>query len=211
MTQPPSEDGEWQSIRPLHPFRDTNCTPNFILYFTDDIIIEATEAGFPLGPFDLPKVSDKRRSIRDVEARSVVSLNRGPDLLETLPILSSVQRHLVSVPLTTPLGEPYRAGASSVYNLSNRTPTTGLDRITSAASSVSLHHASSGTSTASSSSGSAAALVAGGLSSPSSSLTGPAEKPYFDDVNSRNVTTVVDDTAVLKCRVKHKGDRTVGH
>ncbi|EAA01704.5 AGAP001201-PA, partial [Anopheles gambiae str. PEST] len=35
------------------------------------------------------------------------------------------------------------------------------------------------------------------------------EKPYFDDVNSRNVTTVVDDTAVLKCRVKHKGDRTV--
>lgn len=38
----------------------------------------------------------------------------------------------------------------------------------------------------------------------------PADnKPYFDDVNPRNVTTVVDDTAVLKCRVKHKGNRTV--
>uniref|UniRef100_A0A453YPH2 Ig-like domain-containing protein n=1 Tax=Anopheles gambiae TaxID=7165 RepID=A0A453YPH2_ANOGA len=82
--------------------------------------------------------------------------------------------------------------------------------ITSAASPGSLQHATAGTSTASSSgSASAAALVAGGLASPSSSLTGPAEKPYFDDVNSRNVTTVVDDTAVLKCRVKHKGDRTV--
>uniref|UniRef100_A0A182NQU0 Ig-like domain-containing protein n=1 Tax=Anopheles dirus TaxID=7168 RepID=A0A182NQU0_9DIPT len=91
--------------------------------------------------------------------------------------------------------------------------TLGSHRITSAASAASLHHAAGGTSTASSSSSaSAAALVAGGLSSPSSSLTGsPAEKPYFDDVNSRNVTTVVDDTAVLKCRVKHKGDRTVGH
>uniref|UniRef100_A0A182YHV3 Ig-like domain-containing protein n=1 Tax=Anopheles stephensi TaxID=30069 RepID=A0A182YHV3_ANOST len=85
-------------------------------------------------------------------------------------------------------------------------------RITSAASSASLHHANgAGTSTAASSAVSAAALLAGGLSSPSSSLTGPAEKPYFDDVNSRNVTTVVDDTAILKCRVKHKGDRTVGH
>uniref|UniRef100_A0A182JNT4 Ig-like domain-containing protein n=1 Tax=Anopheles christyi TaxID=43041 RepID=A0A182JNT4_9DIPT len=84
--------------------------------------------------------------------------------------------------------------------------------ITSAASSASLQHAAGGTSTASSSAAaSAAALVAGGLSSPSSSLTGPTEKPYFDDVNSRNVTTVVDDTAILKCRVKHKGDRTVGH
>ncbi|XP_041761272.1 uncharacterized protein LOC121587949 isoform X1 [Anopheles merus] len=82
--------------------------------------------------------------------------------------------------------------------------------ITSAASPGSPQHATAGTSTAASSgSASAAALVAGGLASPSSSLTGPAEKPYFDDVNSRNVTTVVDDTAVLKCRVKHKGDRTV--
>lgn len=35
------------------------------------------------------------------------------------------------------------------------------------------------------------------------------EKPYFDDVSPRNITTVVDDTAILKCRVKNKGDRTV--
>lgn len=34
-------------------------------------------------------------------------------------------------------------------------------------------------------------------------------KPYFDDISARNVTTVVDDTAILKCRVKNKGDRTV--
>ncbi|XP_055608629.1 zwei Ig domain protein zig-8-like [Uranotaenia lowii] len=34
-------------------------------------------------------------------------------------------------------------------------------------------------------------------------------KPYFDDISPRNVTTVVDDMAVLKCRVKHKGNRTV--
>lgn len=35
------------------------------------------------------------------------------------------------------------------------------------------------------------------------------EKPYFDDISPRNITTVVDDTAILKCRVKNKGDRTV--
>lgn len=35
------------------------------------------------------------------------------------------------------------------------------------------------------------------------------DKPYFDDVSPRNITTVVDDTAVLKCRVKNKGNRTV--
>ncbi|XP_053670868.1 uncharacterized protein LOC128721168 [Anopheles nili] len=81
--------------------------------------------------------------------------------------------------------------------------------ITSGASSAAMHHATGGTSTSSASSVSAAALVAGSLSSPASSLTGSVEKPYFDDVNSRNVTTVVDDTAILKCRVKHKGDRTV--
>lgn len=39
--------------------------------------------------------------------------------------------------------------------------------------------------------------------------SGGADKPYFDDVNSRNVTAIVEDTAVLRCRVKHKGDRTV--
>ncbi|XP_058825616.1 hemicentin-2-like isoform X2 [Topomyia yanbarensis] len=38
---------------------------------------------------------------------------------------------------------------------------------------------------------------------------GGDNKPYFDDVSPRNVTTVVDDTAILKCRVKHKGNRTV--
>ncbi|XP_058061110.1 homeotic protein female sterile [Anopheles bellator] len=85
-------------------------------------------------------------------------------------------------------------------------------------STSSAQHHVGGTSTAasSSSSASAAALVSGG-GSPGLSTGGPGagtgaggtEKPYFDDVNSRNVTTVVDDTAVLKCRVKHKGDRTV--
>lgn len=35
------------------------------------------------------------------------------------------------------------------------------------------------------------------------------EKPYFDDISPRNITTVVDETAILKCRVKHMGDRTV--
>ncbi|CAD7094182.1 unnamed protein product [Hermetia illucens] len=35
------------------------------------------------------------------------------------------------------------------------------------------------------------------------------DKPYFDDVNPRNVTTVVDDIAILRCRVKNKGNRTV--
>ncbi|XP_021706948.1 hemicentin-2 [Aedes aegypti] len=53
----------------------------------------------------------------------------------------------------------------------------------------------------------------GGTSGPMSfgfpQLPPPDNKPYFDDVNPRNVTTVVDDTAVLKCRVKHKGNRTV--
>jgi hypothetical protein len=36
-----------------------------------------------------------------------------------------------------------------------------------------------------------------------------SEKPYFDDIYSRNVTTVVDDTAILKCIVRNKGERTV--
>lgn len=35
------------------------------------------------------------------------------------------------------------------------------------------------------------------------------EQPFFDDISPRNVTTVVDDTVVLKCRVKNKGNRTV--
>ncbi|KAG5682149.1 hypothetical protein PVAND_011521 [Polypedilum vanderplanki] len=35
------------------------------------------------------------------------------------------------------------------------------------------------------------------------------DKPYFEAVYPRNVSTVVDDTAILKCVVKNKGDRTV--
>lgn len=34
-------------------------------------------------------------------------------------------------------------------------------------------------------------------------------RPYFDDISPRNVTSIVDETVVLKCRVKNKGDRTV--
>ncbi|KAM7341326.1 defective proboscis extension response 7 isoform 2-T6 [Cochliomyia hominivorax] len=58
-------------------------------------------------------------------------------------------------------------------------------------------------------------LISGGLS-----LSNPngmesqqqqqqTQRPYFDDINSRNVTTVADETAILKCRVKNKGNRTV--
>lgn len=35
------------------------------------------------------------------------------------------------------------------------------------------------------------------------------EKPFFDEIFPRNVSVVVDDTAILKCVVKNKGDRTV--
>jgi hypothetical protein len=35
------------------------------------------------------------------------------------------------------------------------------------------------------------------------------DKPYFEAVYPRNVSTVVDDVAILKCVVKNKGDRTV--
>lgn len=37
------------------------------------------------------------------------------------------------------------------------------------------------------------------------------DKPYFDDVGPRNVTAVVGQTALLKCRVKHPGERTVSN
>ncbi|XP_055602899.1 uncharacterized protein LOC129751430 isoform X2 [Uranotaenia lowii] len=47
-----------------------------------------------------------------------------------------------------------------------------------------------------------------GLSAATGAGSG-SDKPFFDDVSPRNVTTIVDDMAVLKCRVKHKGDRTV--
>lgn len=38
--------------------------------------------------------------------------------------------------------------------------------------------------------------------------SGPT-RPFFDDISPRNITSIVDETAVLKCRVKNKGDRTV--
>lgn len=35
------------------------------------------------------------------------------------------------------------------------------------------------------------------------------ERPYFDDVSPRNVSAVVGQAAVLRCRAKHIGNRTV--
>uniref|UniRef100_A0A1B0GEJ8 Ig-like domain-containing protein n=2 Tax=Glossina TaxID=44049 RepID=A0A1B0GEJ8_GLOMM len=35
------------------------------------------------------------------------------------------------------------------------------------------------------------------------------QHPYFDEMNTTNVTAVEEETAVLKCRVKNKGNRTV--
>ncbi|GAB0091155.1 zwei Ig domain protein zig-8 [Sergentomyia squamirostris] len=35
------------------------------------------------------------------------------------------------------------------------------------------------------------------------------DRPYFDDVSSRNVTAVVDETAILKCRVRNRANRTI--
>lgn len=35
------------------------------------------------------------------------------------------------------------------------------------------------------------------------------KRPYFDDGHSKNVTIMADETAVMKCRVKNKGNRTV--
>ncbi|CAH2264999.1 jg25129 [Pararge aegeria aegeria] len=35
-----------------------------------------------------------------------------------------------------------------------------------------------------------------------------AERPYFDDVSPRNVSSVVGQSAVLRCRAKHIGNRT---
>ncbi|CAG9134902.1 unnamed protein product [Plutella xylostella] len=35
------------------------------------------------------------------------------------------------------------------------------------------------------------------------------ERPYFDDVSPRNVTAVVGQSAVLRCRAKHIGNRTL--
>ncbi|CRK99292.1 CLUMA_CG012622, isoform A [Clunio marinus] len=36
-----------------------------------------------------------------------------------------------------------------------------------------------------------------------------SDKPFFDEIYPRNISTVVDDVAILKCVVKNKGDRTV--
>jgi hypothetical protein len=38
-----------------------------------------------------------------------------------------------------------------------------------------------------------------------------SEKPYFEDIYPRNISTVIDDVAILKCVVKNKGDRTVSN
>ncbi|EDV90919.1 GH23959 [Drosophila grimshawi] len=35
------------------------------------------------------------------------------------------------------------------------------------------------------------------------------DQPYFDDISPRNISAVVDETAILRCRVKNKGNRTV--
>lgn len=50
------------------------------------------------------------------------------------------------------------------------------------------------------------ASITGTLESSKATKT---EKPYFDNVGPRNVTAVVGQSALLKCRVKSPGDRTV--
>lgn len=40
---------------------------------------------------------------------------------------------------------------------------------------------------------------------------GRPERPYFDDVSPRNVSAVVGQSAVLRCRAKHIGNRTVSN
>ena len=37
------------------------------------------------------------------------------------------------------------------------------------------------------------------------------ERPYFDDISPRNITAIVGQSAILNCRVKHLGDRTVSY
>ncbi|XP_017062653.1 zwei Ig domain protein zig-8 isoform X2 [Drosophila eugracilis] len=36
-----------------------------------------------------------------------------------------------------------------------------------------------------------------------------SNRPFFDDISPRNVSAVVDEIAILRCRVKNKGNRTV--
>lgn len=47
------------------------------------------------------------------------------------------------------------------------------------------------------------------MSTASKSTRTTHHRPYFDDVGPRNVTAVVGQSALLNCRVKHPGDRTV--
>lgn len=42
-----------------------------------------------------------------------------------------------------------------------------------------------------------------------SAPTKATTKPYFDDIFARNVSAIVGQSAVLNCRVRHVGDRTV--
>ncbi|XP_014359273.1 hemicentin-1 [Papilio machaon] len=63
----------------------------------------------------------------------------------------------------------------------------------------------------------AASLASGGVGvvpgvsggSGAAGLTEGRERPYFDDVSPRNVSAVVGQSAVLRCRAKHIGNRTV--
>ncbi|XP_020810018.1 zwei Ig domain protein zig-8 [Drosophila serrata] len=36
-----------------------------------------------------------------------------------------------------------------------------------------------------------------------------SDRPFFDDISPRNVSAVIDEIAILRCRVKNKGNRTV--
>lgn len=35
------------------------------------------------------------------------------------------------------------------------------------------------------------------------------DPPYFEDIGPRNVTALIDEEVLLKCRVKNKANRTV--
>nr|XP_032514529.1 protein sidekick-1-like isoform X2 [Danaus plexippus plexippus] len=54
-----------------------------------------------------------------------------------------------------------------------------------------------------------ASMPAGGVAGVNVNVDPRAERPYFDDVSPRNVSTVVGQSAVLRCRAKHIGNRTV--
>ncbi|XP_048515684.1 lachesin-like isoform X3 [Athalia rosae] len=59
--------------------------------------------------------------------------------------------------------------------------------------------------TVKSTAGSGLASVVAGSSKP----TRISDKAYFDDISPRNVTAIVGQTAILRCRVKHPGARTI--